>query len=161
MKIYTIFTQSRIQRETSFITWISINHFCMSLWKEGFPGGSDGKASACNLGDLSSITQLGRSPGEGHGYWLQYSCVENSMDRGDWRATVHGMAKSRTFTFSFGRRGTVFLSELAPLEGISSAPALRCCVGDSEDQRPCSPQLGVARDQSWTPLGSWVLRHQT
>ena len=136
---------------------ISINHFCMSLWKEGFPGGSDSKESACNSGDLNSITGLGRCPGEGHGYPLRYSGLENSMDRGAWRATVHGVAKSRTFTFSFGRRGTVFLSEgieLTPLEGIGSAPALRCCARDSEDQRPCSPQLGVARDQSWTSLGS-------
>ena len=46
----------------------------------GFPGGSDGKESACSVGDLSSIPGLGRSPGEGDGYPLQYSCIENSMD---------------------------------------------------------------------------------
>ena len=48
----------------------------------GFPGGSDGKESACNAGDLGSIPGLGRSPGEGSNYPLQYSCPENSMDRG-------------------------------------------------------------------------------
>ena len=55
----------------------------------GFPGGSDGKESTCNTGDLGLIPGLGRSPGEGNGYLLQYSCLENSMDRGDWWATVY------------------------------------------------------------------------
>ena len=62
----------------------------------GFPGGSDGKESACNAGDLGSILGLGRSPGGQHGNPLQYSCLENPLDRGAWRATVHGVAKSRT-----------------------------------------------------------------
>jgi len=62
----------------------------------GFPGSSDSKESACNLGDLGSIPGLGRSPGAGHGNPLQYSCLENSMDRGAWQATVHGVAKSQT-----------------------------------------------------------------
>ena len=62
----------------------------------GFPGGSDGKESACNAGDLGSIPGLGRSSGEGNGYPLQYSCLENSMDRGAWQAIVHGVAKSWT-----------------------------------------------------------------
>ena len=52
---------------------------------EGFPGGSDGKESACNMGDLGSIPGLGRPPGEGNGYPLQYSCLETSMDRGSGR----------------------------------------------------------------------------
>ena len=60
----------------------------------GFPGESDGKESACNAGDLGSIPRLGRSPGEGKGNPLQYSCLKNSVDRGAWRATVHGVAKS-------------------------------------------------------------------
>ena len=50
----------------------------------GFPGGSDDKASACNAGDPCSIPGSGRSPGEGNGNPLQYSCLENSMDGGDW-----------------------------------------------------------------------------
>ena len=60
----------------------------------GFPGGSDGKESACNVEDLSSIPGLGRSPGGGHGSPLQYSCLENLMDSGAWRATVYGVAES-------------------------------------------------------------------
>ena len=70
----------------------------------GFPGGSELKASAWNAGDLDSIPGLGRSLGEGNDNPLQYSCLENPMDRGAWWATVHGVAKSRTqlndFTFS-------------------------------------------------------------
>ena len=58
------------------------------------PGSSDGKESACNAGDLGLIPELGRSPGEGNDYPLQYSCLENSMDIGAWRATVVGVAKS-------------------------------------------------------------------
>ena len=57
----------------------------------GFSGGSDGKESACDAGDLGSIPGLGRSPGGGHGNPLQYSWLENSMDRGAWWATVHGV----------------------------------------------------------------------
>ena len=50
----------------------------------GFPGSSNGKDSACNAGDLGSTPDLGRSPGEGNGNLLKYSCLENSMDRGAW-----------------------------------------------------------------------------
>ena len=65
----------------------------------GFPGGSDGNESACKAGDIrnvGSIPALGRSPEEGNGNPLQYSYLENPMDRGAWHATVHGVAKSRT-----------------------------------------------------------------
>ena len=58
--------------------------------------GSEVKASACNVGDLGSIPGLGRSPGEGNGNQLQYSCLENPMDRGAWWAILHRVAKSRT-----------------------------------------------------------------
>ena len=58
--------------------------------------GSDGKVSAYNAGDQGSIPGSGRSPGEGNGNPLQYSCLENPTDRGAWYATVHGVAKSRT-----------------------------------------------------------------
>ena len=69
-----------------------------------FPRGSDGKASAYNAGDPGSIPGSGRSPGEGSGNPLHYTCLENSIDRGDWRATVQGVAESdtterNTFTF--------------------------------------------------------------
>ena len=60
----------------------------------GLPGDSDSKESVCDVGDLGLIPGLGRSPGGGHGNWLQYSCLENPMDRGAWRATVHGISKS-------------------------------------------------------------------
>ena len=63
---------------------------------KGFPGGLDGKASACNAGDLGSIPGSGRSPGEGNGSPLQHSCLENPMDKGAWWATVHEFAKSQT-----------------------------------------------------------------
>ena len=59
-------------------------------------GGSEGKPSACNVGDLGLIPGLERSPGGGHGNTHQYSCLENPMDRGVWGATVHGVAKSQT-----------------------------------------------------------------
>ena len=61
-----------------------------------FPRGSDGKESACNAGELGSIHRSERSPGEGNGYPLQYSCLEDSTDRGTWRAAVHGITKSQT-----------------------------------------------------------------
>ena len=62
----------------------------------GFSGGSDGKASARNAGDLGSIPGSGRSSGAGNGNPLQYCCLENSMDGGPWWATVHGVAESDT-----------------------------------------------------------------
>ena len=65
---------------------------------KGFPGGSDGKASACNAGDPGSIPGSGRSRGEGNGNPLQYSCLENSMDRRAWWATVHGGRKESDTT---------------------------------------------------------------
>ena len=64
--------------------------------KEDFPGDSDGKESAYNAGDLRLIPGSGRSPGEGNGYPLQYSCLENSMDRGVCRATVHEFTKTQS-----------------------------------------------------------------
>ena len=63
---------------------------------EGFLGGSDGKESACNAGDLGSIPGLGKSLEEGNGNPLKYSCLENSMDRGALWATVHVVTKSKT-----------------------------------------------------------------
>ena len=65
---------------------------------QGFPGGSVGKEFACNAGDLGLIPGLGKSPGEGNDYPFQYSCLENSMDRGGWWATVHGVAKELDMT---------------------------------------------------------------
>ena len=75
-------------------------HLDLETWfvliNRGFPAGSDCKESACNAGDLSSIPELGRSPWEGNGGTLQYSYLENSMDRGAWWGIVHGVTKSGT-----------------------------------------------------------------
>ena len=79
-----IFTNKFIPAELKFTLHIS------------FPGGSHGKESSCNAGDLGLISGSGRSPGEGKGYPLQYSGLENPMDRGAWQATVHGVAESQT-----------------------------------------------------------------
>ena len=68
----------------------------MAMFKMGFPGGSDHKKPACNAGDVSSIPGPGRSPEEGNGYPHQYSCLENSMDRGAWQGEVLGVTKSQT-----------------------------------------------------------------
>ena len=62
----------------------------------GFPGGTNGKESACSVGDAGLIPGLGRSPGEGNSNPLQYSCLENPVDRGVWWVTVHGVIKSQT-----------------------------------------------------------------
>ena len=65
----------------------------------GLPGGTSGKEPTCNAGDIRDgglIAASGRSPGGGHGNSLQYSCLEKTMDRGAWQATVHGVTKSWT-----------------------------------------------------------------
>ena len=70
--------------------------FHHSFFDESFPGGSDSKESAYNAGDQGSVPGLGRSPGEGNSYPLQYSCLDNFKDRGAWWATVHRVTKSLT-----------------------------------------------------------------
>ena len=81
----------------------------------GFLGSSDGKVSAWNVGDPGLIPGWGRSPGEGNGNPLQYSCLENPKDRGALLATVHGVAKSQTwqsdFTFTMRHIGSWFPSQ--------------------------------------------------
>ena len=80
------------------IQWIkgtTVNKLLVMWWWD-FPGGSNSKASAYNVGDPGSIPGLGRSPGEGNGNPLEYSCLENPTDGGAWQATVHGVTKSRT-----------------------------------------------------------------
>ena len=84
-----------------------------SLWLRvylniGFPGGSEVKAPVCSVGDLGSIPGLGRFPGEGNGNPLQYSCLENPMDRGAWWAIVHGVAKSRTRLSDFTHYANIY-----------------------------------------------------
>ena len=98
----------------------------------GFPGGSEVKASACNAGDPGSIPELGRSPGEGNGNPLQYSCRENTMEGRAWQTTVHGVAKSRTrlatSLCSYSRNTCI----LFPLWGTSAL------LGESSDSQPRS-----------------------
>jgi len=82
-------------------TILSTSPYCpidliMSCPVKGFPGGLNNKESAHNTGGPGSIPGSGRSPGERNDNLLQYSCLENSMDRGAWQATVHGVAKSQT-----------------------------------------------------------------
>ena len=75
-------------------------HSIILAWRipveKGFPGTSEGKESACNVGDSGSVPGYRRSLGEGNGNLLQYSCLENPMDRGAWQAKIHGVAKSQT-----------------------------------------------------------------
>ena len=69
---------------------------CITFTFEGLPCGSNSKESACNAADQGSVPGLGSSSGEGNGNSLQYSCLENSMDREAWQATVGGVTKSET-----------------------------------------------------------------
>ena len=74
--------------------WLSLLVFWGAASLQGFPGGSDGKESVCNTGDLGSIPGLGRSSGGGHGNLLQYPCLKNSMERRAWWPTVQRVTKS-------------------------------------------------------------------
>ena len=82
------------QFRPSHITRISLKTTTILLLS--VPDDSDANESACNAGDLGSVPESGRCPGEGNGNPLQYSCLENPMDRGAWWAIVHGVAKNRT-----------------------------------------------------------------
>ena len=84
---------------------IQAHYIYCALYFTGFPGGSEVKASACNVGDRGLIPESGRSHGEGNGNPLQYSCLENHMEGGAWYAAAHGVAKSRTRLSDF----TLFL----------------------------------------------------
>ena len=88
----TIFFKSKHFRANGIISFF--------LWLSNI-GGTAGKESACNMGDLGSIPRLGRCPGEGKGYPVQCSGLDNSMDRGAWQATVHGGTKSQTWLSDF------------------------------------------------------------
>ena len=87
---------STVRNVKNLETKLSICPVTHKLWILSSYRDSEVKASACNMGDLGSIPGSGRSPGEGNGNPLQYSCLENPMDKEAWWATVHGVAKSRT-----------------------------------------------------------------
>ena len=98
---YTIVTDSIIvfnvlAKHLKILLKSKFSPLIIKIAYQGFPGGSDSKESACNAGNPALIPGLGRSPGEGNGNPHQYSCLENPMDRGAWRAIVHGIAKSQT-----------------------------------------------------------------
>ena len=106
----------------------------------GLPGGSDGKESARNEGDLGSVPGLGKSPGEGGSNPLQYSCLENSMDWGSWWAIVHGVTKSWT-----------------RLEWLNTAQ--NACEGSERERVGHIPTLRAAQFawSLWTRVrGGWV-----
>ena len=92
---FFIQNNSSVSWETEI--WVQI---LVSPLTTGLPCGSDSKESACNAEDLGSIPLSGRSPGEGNGNPLQYSCLENSMPRGAWWAIVHGMTEQLTLSLS-------------------------------------------------------------
>ena len=87
-------------------TYLHIHKNC-----EGFPGGSDGKASACNAGDLGSIPGLGRSLGEGNGNPLQHSCLENPMDGGAWYSPCGRKELDMTEQLHFHQFGMLAISK--------------------------------------------------
>ena len=86
---------SLLRKHSIVPLWLTVWVLVRPYAHLGVPGGSEGKESACSAGDLGLITGLGRSPGEGNGYPLQYSCLENPMDGGAWQATVHWVTKGQ------------------------------------------------------------------
>ena len=81
-----------------------VNLYLSQILYLGFPGSSVVKTPSANAGEVGLISGLGRSTGDGNGNPLQYSCLENSMDRGAWQATVHGITKSKTRLSDFTSR---------------------------------------------------------
>ena len=119
----------------------------------GFPGGSDGKESACNAGDPGSKPELARSPGEGNGNPLQYSCLKNSMDRGAWRATVHGVTENLYL-------GQKSCPQISYTQRIAPGQVAACSVIEEvvPQQSPCrrAPGLlpGLSREGRQTAAAS-------
>ena len=93
--LYPFGAPQTLWSRNSFLMHLLIRLFWCDVLKGSFPGGSDGKASVFNAGDLGLIPVLGRSPGEGNGNSLQYSCLENPTEGGAWWATVHGVGSQR------------------------------------------------------------------
>ena len=111
----------------------------------GFPGGSAVKASAWNAGDPGSIPGSGRSPGEGNGNPLQYSCLENPMEGGAWWATVHGVTKSRTR-----------LSDFTSLEMCE-----RILMWNGTEGYEMENHMHVPSEEwrDWFPVNAWFTEH--
>ena len=95
--IYYCVSVKSFECDNAFLVVFFKSHFTQKIYVEVFPCVSDVKKQpAMQAGDLGLISGSGRSPREGNGNPLQYSCLENSMDRGNWLATVHGVAKNQT-----------------------------------------------------------------
>ena len=116
-------------------------HDSLEFFLHSFHAGSDGKESACSVGDLGSIPGSGRSPGEGNGNPLQCSCLENPMDGGAWWASVHGVAENRTrlsdspFLFSGAQLGKLWPPWLRETTGLCLASlSLGCSLETSSRQ---------------------------
>ena len=128
---------------------------------EGFPGGLDGKESTCNAGNLSSIPGLERLPGEGNGNPLQCSCLEKPMNRGAWRATVHGVSKSRTRLSDSARTHRRYWAPLYPRGGIrrGSAQAPPAPRTTTSPARPtlCPPPMPGLFPGKGTPSNSGAI----
>ena len=129
----------------------------------GFPGGSDRKVSACNAGDTGSVPGSERSPGEGNGNPLQYSCLENPMDRGAWRSSVHGVTKSQTqlsdFTFTF----TLYTHIKLNLWAVHLKLTLHCKSTALQSKNKADAHFNVkSHHTEGTPhrvdLGSWPVK---
>ena len=126
---------SRATRSNSSTTCIQVfqRDFILKEFHKsvGFPGGSDGKESACSVGDPGSIPGSGRSPGEGNGNPLQYSCLENPTDRRAWWATVHEVLKSQTrlsdFTY-FHFTNLYFLMQFYPKQISPNSVQVKDCL---------------------------------
>ena len=114
-------------------------HLVLNLIWQVTPGGSDGEESACKIGNLDSFSGLGRSPGEGNGNPLQYSGLENTMNRGAWQAAVHGITKksndwaTNTFITNWGWEGSSILltrlfKSLCPVRVCKSCFLLDRCL---------------------------------
>ena len=115
----------------------------------GFPDSSEDKASACNAGDLGLIPGSGRSPGEGNGNPLQYSCLENPMDGGAWWSTVHGVTKSWTRLSDFTFTLNLVERKKRKSEVSQSCPTL-CDPWTVDHQAP--PSMGFSRQEYWSGL---------
>ena len=122
-----------------------------------FSGSSDDKASAYNAGDLGLIPGSGRSPGEGNGNPLQYSCLENPMDRGPWGATIHGVAKSQTQLSNFSVCVCPFLNELPCKILLLTSTCISTTRNVSHDQLwpHSSPKVSVSESRSVVSDSLW------